>query len=131
MPLSPYLSLPVTVPTHRLLSTCTLGAELLYKISFRRNAKISAGQSEIPPFRNAIFPIPPSPTPVLRIAGSDIMMSDAIPSGKASYSGFTLVLDSQQVEEGKRWFDNLARQRKNRNGTAGNFLGAWLRQSHR
>ncbi len=36
------------------------------------------------------------------------MMSDAIPSGKASYSGFTLVLDSQQVEEGKRWFDNLA-----------------------
>ncbi|HCQ3087576.1 TPA: VOC family metalloprotein YjdN, partial [Escherichia coli] len=37
-----------------------------------------------------------------------IMMSDAIPSGKASYSGFTLVLDSQQVEEGKRWFDNLA-----------------------
>jgi PhnB protein len=44
----------------------------------------------------------------VRIAGSDIMMSDAIPSGKASYSGFTLVLDSQQVEEGKRWFDNLA-----------------------
>ena len=41
-------------------------------------------------------------------AGSDIMMSDAMPSGKASYSGFTLVLDSQQVEEGKRWFDNLA-----------------------
>lgn len=36
----------------------------------------------------------------VRIAGSDIMMSDAIPSGKASYSGFTLVLDSQQVEEG-------------------------------
>ncbi len=36
------------------------------------------------------------------------MMSDAMPSGKASYSGFTLVLDSQQVEEGKRWFDNLA-----------------------
>ncbi|ETJ34899.1 Protein phnB, partial [human gut metagenome] len=33
---------------------------------------------------------------------------DAMPSGKASYSGFTLVLDSQQVEEGKRWFDNLA-----------------------
>ena len=33
----------------------------------------------------------------VRIAGSDIMMSDAIPSGKASYSGFTLVLDSQQM----------------------------------
>lgn len=50
----------------------------------------------------------------VRIAGSDIMMSDAIPSGKASYSGFTLVLDSQQVEEGKRWFDNLAANGKSK-----------------
>ncbi len=39
----------------------------------------------------------------VRIAGSDIMMSDAMPSGKASYSGFTLVLDSQQVEKEARF----------------------------
>ncbi len=36
----------------------------------------------------------------VRIAGSDIMMSDAMPSGNAHYSGFTLVLDTQDVEEG-------------------------------
>lgn len=46
----------------------------------------------------------------VRIAGSDIMMSDAIASGTAHYSGFTLVLDTQDVEEGKRWFDDLAAQ---------------------
>lgn len=44
------------------------------------------------------------------IAGSDIMMSDASASGTAHYSGFTLVLDTQDVAEGKRWFDNLAAQ---------------------
>ncbi|MDI5829594.1 hypothetical protein MJN51_35715, partial [Salmonella enterica subsp. enterica serovar Kentucky] len=42
----------------------------------------------------------------MRIAGSDIMMSDASASGTAHYSGFTLVLDTQDVAEGKRWFDN-------------------------
>lgn len=46
----------------------------------------------------------------VRIAGSDIMMSDAVALGNASYSGFTLVLDTQDVAEGKRWFDNLAAQ---------------------
>ncbi len=44
------------------------------------------------------------------IAGSDIMMSDASASGTAHYSGFTLVLDTRDVAEGKRWFDNLAAQ---------------------
>lgn len=36
------------------------------------------------------------------------MMSDSAPDGNAHYSGFTLVLDTQNVDEGKRWFDNLA-----------------------
>ena len=45
----------------------------------------------------------------VRIAGSDIMMSDGLPPGsKAQYAGFTLVLDTQDVNEGQRWFDNLA-----------------------
>ena len=44
----------------------------------------------------------------LKIAGSDIMMSDGAQSGNTGYSGFTLVLDTQDVNEGKRWFDSLA-----------------------
>ncbi|MGK4845999.1 VOC family metalloprotein YjdN, partial [Salmonella enterica] len=46
----------------------------------------------------------------MRIAGSDIRMSDASPSGTAHYSGFTMVLDTQDVAEGKRWFYILASQ---------------------
>jgi PhnB protein len=53
----------------------------------------------------------------LRIAGSDIMMSDGTLSGNAQYSGFTLVLDTQDVSEGKGWFDNLAAE--------GNVEMAW------
>ncbi len=45
----------------------------------------------------------------VRIAGSDIMMSDGLPPGSSTqYAGFTLVLDTQDVDEGKRWFDNLS-----------------------
>ncbi len=36
------------------------------------------------------------------------MMSDGTSPDAAGYSGFTLVLDTQDVKEGKRWFDNLA-----------------------
>ncbi|MCG6295795.1 VOC family metalloprotein YjdN, partial [Vibrio vulnificus] len=85
----------------------TLGAELLYKISFGEMPKSAQDSAENCP-SGMQFPDTAIAHANVRIAGSDIMMSDAIPSGKASYSGFTLVLDSQQVEEGKRWFDNLA-----------------------
>ena len=54
----------------------------------------------------------------VRIAGSDIMMSDGMPPGSnTQYAGFTLVLDTQDVNEGKRWFDNLA--------DGGNIKMAW------
>ena len=85
----------------------TLGAELLYKISFGEMPKSAQDSAENCP-SGMQFPDTAIAHANVRIAGSDIMMSDAMPSGKASYSGFTLVLDSQQVEEGKRWFDNLA-----------------------
>ncbi len=81
--------------------------ELLYKISFGEMPKSAQDSAENCP-SGMQFPDTAIAHANVRIAGSDIMMSDAIPSGKASYSGFTLVLDSQQVEEGKRWFDNLA-----------------------
>ncbi|HAX8893538.1 TPA: VOC family metalloprotein YjdN, partial [Escherichia coli] len=80
---------------------------LLYKISFGEMPKPAQDSAEGCPSGMQF-----SDTAIahanVRIAGSDIMMSDAIPSGKANYSGFTLVLDSHQIEEGKRWFDNLA-----------------------
>lgn len=44
----------------------------------------------------------------LRVAGSELMLGDS-PGGESDrYAGFTLVLDTQDLAEGKRWFDSLA-----------------------
>lgn len=107
MPLSPYLSFAGNCADAIAYYQRTLGAELLYKISFGEMPKSAQDSAENCP-SGMQFPDTAIAHANVRIAGSDIMMSDAIPSGKASYSGFTLMLDSQQVEEGKRWFDNLA-----------------------
>lgn len=80
MPLSPYLSFAGNCADAIAYYQQTLGAELLYKLSF----------GEMPP--------------------SAADNEEGCPSGTAHYSGFTLVLDTQDVAEGKRWFDNLAAQ---------------------
>ena len=102
MPLSPYLSFAGNCADAIAYYQRTLGAELIYKISFGEMPKSAQDSAENCP-SGMQFPDTAIAHANVRIAGSDIMMSDAIPSGKASYSGFTLVLDSQQVEEGKRW----------------------------
>ncbi len=112
MPLSPYLSFAGNCSVAIAYYQRTLRAELLYKISFGEMPKSTQDSAENCP-SGMQFPDTAIAHANVRIAGSDIMMSDAIPSGKASYSGFT------------------CRQRKNRNGLAGNVLGAWLWQSHR
>lgn len=46
----------------------------------------------------------------VRIGGGDVMMSDGnmMDSDKAKHAGYALSLSSQDVAEGKRWFDNLS-----------------------
>ena len=129
MPLSPYLSFAGNCSDAIAYYQRTLGAELLYKISFGEMPKSAQDSAENCP-SGMQFPDTAIAHANVRIAGSDIMMSDAIPSGKASYSGFTLVLDSQQSKKENAGLTTLPLT-ENRNGLAGNFLGAWLRQSHR
>lgn len=111
MPLSPYLSFAGNCADAIAFYQQTLGAELLYKISFAEMPK-SAQESEDGCPSGMQFLDSAIAHANVRIAGSDIMMSDAMPSGNAHYSGFTLVLDTQDVEEGKRWFGNLAAEGK-------------------
>lgn len=99
MPLSPYLSFAGNCADAIAYYQRTLGAELLYKISFGEMPKSAQDSAENCP-SGMQFPDTAIAHANVRIAGSDIMMSDAIPSGKASYSGFTLVLDSQQSKKG-------------------------------
>lgn len=98
MPLSPYLSFAGNCSDAIAYYQRTLGAELLYKISFGEMPKSAQDSAENCP-SGMQFPDTAIAHANVRIAGSDIMMSDAMPSGKASYSGFTLVLDSQQSKK--------------------------------
>lgn len=107
MPLSPYISFAGNCADAIAYYQKTLGAELLYKINFGEMPK-SAQDSEEGCPSGMKFPDTAIAHANLRVAGSDIMMSDSAPGGNAHYSGFTLVLDTQNVDEGKRWFDNLA-----------------------
>ncbi|QYG86415.1 VOC family metalloprotein YjdN [Citrobacter koseri] len=109
MPLSPYISFAGHCTDAIAYYHKTLGAELLYKITFGEMPPPEQGSEDGCP-SGMQFPDTSIAHANVRIAGSDIMMSDAVASGNASYSGFTLVLDTQDVAEGKRWFDNLAAQ---------------------
>ncbi|MDU4401041.1 MAG: VOC family metalloprotein YjdN [Citrobacter koseri] len=109
MPLSPYISFAGHCADAIAYYHKTLGAELLYKITFGEMPPPEQGSEDGCP-SGMQFPDTSIAHANVRIAGSDIMMSDAVASWNASYSGFTLVLDTQDVAEGKRWFDNLAAQ---------------------
>ncbi|MCU6663602.1 VOC family metalloprotein YjdN [Silvania hatchlandensis] len=107
MPLSPYISFAGNCTEAMAFYQQSLGAELLYQMTFGEMPKDGQSSDEGCP-SGMQFPDTAIAHANLRIAGSDIMMSDGTLSGNARYSGFTLVLDTQDVAEGMRWFDSLA-----------------------
>ncbi len=82
MPLSPYLSFAGNCADAIAYYQRTLGAELLYKISFGEMPKSAQDSAENCP-SGMQFPDTAIAHANVRIAGSDIMMSDAMPSGKS------------------------------------------------
>lgn len=111
MSLSPYLSFSGNCTQAIAYYQQTLGAELRYQMTFGEMPK-DPQQSEEGCPSGMSFPPDAIAHANLSIAGSDIMMSDGTLSGNASYSGFTLVLDTQDVNQGKSWFDALAAEGK-------------------
>ncbi len=107
MPLSPYIAFSGNCADAIAWYQQTLGAELLYKITFGEMPKDAQESSDGCP-SGQTYPENAIAHANLKVAGSDIMMSDGAQSGNTGYSGFTLVLDTQDVNEGKRWFDSLA-----------------------
>ena len=116
MPLSPYIAFAGNCADAIAYYQQTLGAELLYKITFGEMPKDAQESSDGCP-SGQTYPENAIAHANLKIAGSDIMMSDGAQSGNTCYSGFTLVLDTQDVNEGKRWFDSL--------GAEGQIEMAW------
>ena len=116
MPLSPYIAFAGNCADAIAYYQQTLGAELLYKITFGEMPKDAQESSDGCP-SGQTYPENAIAHANLKISGSDIMMSDGAQSGNTGYSGFTLVLDTQDVNEGKRWFDSL--------GAEGQIEMAW------
>ena len=107
MPLSPYLAFSGNCADAIAYYQQALGAELRAKITFGEMPP-SAMDDEGGCPSGQQFPDSAIAHASVHIAGSDIMMSDTAAPDDHAYSGFTLVLDTQDVKEGKRWFDNLA-----------------------
>jgi len=110
MSLSPYISFAGNCAEAIAFYQQAVGAELTYKITYGEMPKDENSEEGCP--SGMTFP-----DSNVRIAGSEIMMSDGVPGGNAQYAGFTLVLDTQDVAEGKGWFDKLA--------AGGNVEMAW------
>lgn len=64
MPLSPYLSFAGNCADAIAYYQRTLGAELIYKISFGEMPKSAQDSAEKTALPECNFPIPPSPTPM-------------------------------------------------------------------
>ena len=117
MPLSPYLSFAGNCADAIAFYQKTLGAELLYKINFGEMPK-SAQDSEEGCPSGMKFPDTAIAHANLRVAGSDIMMSDSAPDGNGKIEmdwqetfwahGFGKVSDQYGVP----WMINVVKQQQ-------------------
>lgn len=110
MSLNPYVFFDGTCKDAIRFYQDAVGAELLYKMTFAEmpadETPASEGCASAPDF-------PPDNImhASVRIAGNEVMMSDGN-QGQASqrHAGYALTLATRELEEGKRWFDNLSQQ---------------------
>jgi len=107
MSLSPYLAFAGNCAEAIAFYQQTLGAELMFKMTF----------GEMPPPAQEASDGCPSGQKMaddaiahasLRINNGELMLSDSAFGPDVHYAGFTLVLDPSDVAEGQRWFDALA-----------------------
>lgn len=86
MPLSPYISFAGNCAEATAFYQQAVGAELLYKITFGEMPKDENSEEGCPSGMN--FPDTAIAHSNVRIAGSDIMMSDGIPRQQRAIRGF-------------------------------------------
>ena len=107
MSLSPYLAFAGNCADAIAFYQQTLGAELMFKMTF----------GEMPPPAQEASDGCPSGQKMaddaiahasLRINNGELMLSDSAFGPDVHYAGFTLVLDPSDVAEGQRWFVALA-----------------------
>ncbi|WBM70347.1 VOC family metalloprotein YjdN [Buttiauxella sp. WJP83] len=86
-----------------------IGAELLFKMTFGEMPKEEANNAAEGCNSGFNWPDDKIMHANVRIGDSEVMMSDGnIATDQVKHSGYSLSLTSKDVDEGKRWFDNLA-----------------------
>lgn len=110
MSLNPYVFFDGTCEEAIRFYQDAVGAELRYKMTFgempANEAHASEGCTSAPDF-------PPENImhANVRIAGNDVMMSDGNQGQNENrHQGYALTLTTRDVNEGRRWFDNLSQQ---------------------
>ncbi|HHG8771692.1 TPA: VOC family metalloprotein YjdN [Raoultella planticola] len=107
MPLSPYLSFSGNCAAAITFYQQTLGAELLHQITYGEMPQdMKDAEDGCPSGQHLAADCIAHAS--LRVAGSELMLGDSPTGDNQRYAGFTLVLDTQDLDEGKRWFDGLA-----------------------
>ena len=107
MPLSPYITFSGNCAAERAFYQQTLGAELVHQITYGEMPQ-SAQDAEDGCPSGQHLSADCIAHASLRVAGSELMLGDSPGDKTDRYAGFTLVLDTQDLAEGKRWFDSLA-----------------------
>lgn len=104
MPLSPYIAFSGNCAAAIAFYQQALGAELIHKITRGEMPQNTRDAEDGCPSGQHLAADGIAHAS-LRIADSILMLSDSPSSNMERYAGFTVVLDSQDVIEGKRWFD--------------------------
>ena len=107
MPLSPYIAFSGNCAAAIAFYQQALGAELIHKITWGERPQNTQDAEDGCPSGQHLAADGIAHAS-LRIADSILMLSDSPSSNMERYAGFTVVLDSQDIIEGKRWFDGLA-----------------------
>ncbi|WP_434637270.1 VOC family metalloprotein YjdN [Klebsiella sp. I138] len=107
MPLSPYITFSGNCAAAIAFYQQALGAELVHQITYGEMPQnMQDAKDGCPSGQHLSADCIAHAS--LRVAGSELMLGDS-PSGESDgYAGFTVVLDTQELAEGKRWFDSLA-----------------------
>jgi PhnB protein len=86
-----------------------VGAELLFRITFGEMPKDDATSEAEGCGSGFNWPDDKIMHANIRIAGGEVMMSDGnMCADKVKHTGYSISITTQDVNEGQRWFDNLA-----------------------
>ncbi|MGB7803839.1 VOC family metalloprotein YjdN [Buttiauxella sp.] len=109
MSVSPYIFFDGTCEEAIAFYNQAIGAELLFKMTFGEMPKEEASDTAEGCGSGFNWPDDKIMHANVRIGDGEVMMSDGnMSADKVKHTGYSLSLATKDLDEGKRWFENLA-----------------------